>query len=119
MAITMIYPVGAVDQVTLTLPGSNYENPSGYLPADDIVRAFDGTLLSYRNYLKRTKTLKWEYLTPTQKIGLEDLYAFGCSFTFADSEDAANQFVALMMSAPQMQQDCHGVWSGEVEVQEI
>jgi hypothetical protein len=119
MAITMIYPIGSSDQVTLILPGSNWENPAGYLSADDINRAFDGTLLSYRNYLKRTKSLKWEYLTPTQKAGLETIFAYGGPFSFADYEDSDNQFTALMMSAPQFQPVARGIWSGEVEVQEI
>jgi len=118
MPITIIYPLTG-DQVTLTLPGSNWEEPSGYLAADQIIRSDDGTLLSYRSYLKRFKNLKWAYLTSVQKAELELVYAYGGPFIFADSADPDNQFTALMMSAPQLYQVWKDAWAGEVEVQEI
>ena len=62
---------------------------------------------------------RWDYLTAAQKHSLEELFSFGCPFTFADSEDPVNQFDALMMAAPQVRQIWKGAWEGEVEIQEI
>ena len=119
MAIIITYPAGDPSPATLTLPGSNFESPSGYLSLDDINRTFDGTLMVYRPCNKRTKTLKWDYLTAAQKNGLETLWVVGCPFVFADEMDIDNQFTAFMISAPQVHQDFKEIWSGEVEVQEI
>ena len=119
MAITIVFPADTSPQLTLTLPSSNWGEESGFIFTDDIQRAIDGTMNSYRSYRKRRKALKWDYLTPTQKSNLEDLYAFACPFTFADSVDLANQFTAFMIAAPIFRQVANGFWEGEVEVQEI
>jgi len=118
MAITISYPIGA-PTVTLTIPGSGWDEPSGYLSSDDIVRAIDGTLRSLRTFRKRRKALKWDYLTLAQKVSLETLYAWGQAFTFADAVDTANQFDALFMSAPEFQQIASGAWAGSGEIEEI
>lgn len=119
MAIIITYPIGSSSQVTLSLPGSNWGEPSGFLSCDDVVRSLDGTLNSYRSFRKRHKNLKWDYLTPDQKVGLENLYAFGGPFNFADDTDLDNQFVAFMPVAPNLQQVVYGCWEGDVEVQEV
>lgn len=121
MGITIVYPAGADpgEQVTLTLPGSNFEEESGYIACDDIKRTLDGTANSYRPFNKRRKPLKWQYLTTAQKSALEFLWAVGCSFTFADEADADNQFTAIMMASPLVRQIGLGIWEGEVEVQEV
>jgi hypothetical protein len=118
MAITITYPLGT-PEVTLTLPGSNWGEDSGFNFADDINRTLDGTMNAYRAYKKRFKVLAWEYLTLTQKNALETLFAWGGAFTFADTVDVANQFNAQMVEAPAFKQEAYGYWAGGVRIEEI
>jgi hypothetical protein len=116
--ITIIYPISG-PSVTLTLPESNFEEESGYIAADVIKRALNGTMTSYRPYLKRRKPLKWDYLTNTQKEELETLYAYGGPFTYVDEVDIKAPISVLMVGAPVFAQQYIDAWSGAVEVQEI
>jgi len=119
MAITITYPLDDLAPITLTLPGSSFEEPSGYITSDDIKRSLDGTLQSYRPFNKRRKALKWEYLTQAQKEGLDALWLYAGPFTFSDAVDLDNAFTALFMSAPDLLQIFVNGWAGTVEVQEI
>lgn len=119
MGITISYPIGAGSPIVLTLPGSNWDEDSGFIFADDICRTFDGTMNGYRAYRKRFKILAWEYLTLAQKNAVETLFAWGGPFLFADAVDTANQFSARMVEAPSFRQIAYGYWAGGVRIEEI
>ena len=113
-------PWGTTTPVNVILPGSMFGEESGLVGNSiDFQIAMDGTGNSYRAFNKRRKVLKWDYLTTVMKQAIEGIWANGGLITVADTIDPVNQFTGYMLAEPKFQQDFHGIWSGQVEVQQL
>ena len=63
----IVYPSGEASQVTYTfVKNYDYGFEQGYIETDDIVRAFDGTMLSYTGARKKTYSLSFSYVLLAQ-----------------------------------------------------
>jgi hypothetical protein len=118
--VAVYQPWGLSYPAALTFPGGMFAEESGRVAGSiDFQMALDGTGNSYRAFTKLRKVLSWESLTTAKKNDLETLWDFGGQFTLADAVDLGNMFTGIMLEKPTFKQDYRGLWSGQVEVQQI
>ena len=104
----------------LAFPGGMFGEESGWVTGGvDFQRTYTGNANSLTAFLKRRKVLKWDYLTQAKITDLEAVWQFGGQFNFRDAVDPDNAFTGIMLAEPKFKQDFHGIWSGQVEVQQV
>lgn len=96
-----------------------FPHDDGFLDFDSPSRSISGILYSHVGARKRGGRLKFPYVQPPQKIGIDSIYAAGTEFdVYFDSELPLN-FQALMVGPPSVTSILHECFSVEIEIEEV